>query len=56
MVVINRFGPQHSRLPPAHRATTTAAINGPKGTSGLLVGFKITNGQSAHEIRYARTK
>jgi hypothetical protein len=42
--------------PPANRETTTAAISGPKGTKGLLVGFKITNGQSAHNSRYARAK
>jgi hypothetical protein len=47
---------QSSLGPPARRATTTAAINGPNSTSGLLVGFKITNGQSTHEIRYAKTK
>jgi hypothetical protein len=40
-----------SFLPPAKRETTTAAINGPNGTSGLLVGFKITNGQSAQDSR-----
>jgi hypothetical protein len=38
-----------SRVPPAKRETTTAAIKGPNGTSGLLVGFKITNGQSAQD-------
>jgi hypothetical protein len=45
-----------SRLPPAKRATMTAASNGPNGTSGLLLGFKITNGQSAHDNRYASAK
>src|SRR5215213_1675402 len=42
--------------PPASRETITAAISGPNGTSGLLVGFKITNGQSAHDSRYASVK
>jgi hypothetical protein len=39
---------------PTSRETSTAAINGPKRTSGLLSGFKITNGQLVHDTGNAR--
>jgi hypothetical protein len=42
--------------PPANSATTTAAINGPNGTSGLLSGFQITKGQVAHDTTNAKGK
>jgi len=51
-----RRRPSNSARPPTRKATRIAASPGPKGTSGLLSGFRSTSGQMDQEMMYARPR